>query len=395
MNSYKFNRFKKKSLYLLCNLISNSFNNFNIDLNLINHKKLKQIIIKHNCANLANPNKLTSHFNSVCCLLKLNSKQIASSSKDNSIKIWDIYTGVCLITLKGHTKEIRYLIKLSNNQIASGSYDNTIKIWFWKDIRNDKKDSISYLNNAKKADNNYYNDNTQLIIKAGCLKTLLGHYSPITGLIKLNSNQIVSCSNNNIIKFWDIYCWKSIKTYNSDFTEISPLTVSDSTNPLGVIRNLVKLNMNQIAFCCGRIIKIFDILKGIIIKSYLGHASDIIQCIKLDETHIASVANGKDTSIRIWDLKSKEYGVDENCKKIIIGYKRSVMCLIRLDDRLFANGGNDNIINIWNYKTGQLAKSVSVDNSARCVYCILLLNKYQLACGIGNNSIEVVDLFMN
>ena len=48
---------------------------------------------------------------------------------DKSIKIWDVITGNCLKTLKGHSDWVNFLVKINENTIASASKDKTIRIW--------------------------------------------------------------------------------------------------------------------------------------------------------------------------------------------------------------------------------------------------------------------------
>jgi len=55
-----------------------------------------------------------------------------SSADENSIKIWDFHTGMCLRTLIGHKNTISALIAVNEEILASSSYDFTVKIWKWK-----------------------------------------------------------------------------------------------------------------------------------------------------------------------------------------------------------------------------------------------------------------------
>ena len=67
-------------------------------------------------------------------MIKINKNKIASGGQDKSIKIWDLITGNCIITLKGHSNNVSRLIKINKYQIASSSWDNSIKIWDIFDI---------------------------------------------------------------------------------------------------------------------------------------------------------------------------------------------------------------------------------------------------------------------
>jgi WD40 repeat protein len=52
-----------------------------------------------------------------------------SSGSWKLIKIWNLISGECIKTLKGHTDWVKTLAVLSDNKLASGSDDKTIKIW--------------------------------------------------------------------------------------------------------------------------------------------------------------------------------------------------------------------------------------------------------------------------
>jgi len=59
---------------------------------------------------------------------------LASASFDNTIKLWDIETGVRLFTLTKHTDPV-YSVSFSPNGefLASGSFDKCLHIWSVKD----------------------------------------------------------------------------------------------------------------------------------------------------------------------------------------------------------------------------------------------------------------------
>ncbi len=71
---------------------------------------------------------------------------LASSSEDQTVKLWDLSTGRCLKTFEGHTQLVWSVAFSSDSQIlASGSQDDTIKIWdvrtgeCIKTLRNDRR----------------------------------------------------------------------------------------------------------------------------------------------------------------------------------------------------------------------------------------------------------------
>ena len=73
-------------------------------------------------------NKIKAHSAIVLSLCRLDNNTFASSSGDNSIKIFEL-DGTVLRTFKEHTNWVWQVIKLGDNIVASSSEDNSIKIW--------------------------------------------------------------------------------------------------------------------------------------------------------------------------------------------------------------------------------------------------------------------------
>lgn len=60
----------------------------------------------------------------------LNGRQLASSSTDNTIRLWNSLTGETTCTLAGHTDEaVAIAYRLDGKQLASGSSDDDIHLW--------------------------------------------------------------------------------------------------------------------------------------------------------------------------------------------------------------------------------------------------------------------------
>ena len=55
-------------------------------------------------------------------------RHLATGSADNTVRIWDLNTGTSG-TLTGHTDEVWAVAYSSDGQLASGSKDDTIRLW--------------------------------------------------------------------------------------------------------------------------------------------------------------------------------------------------------------------------------------------------------------------------
>lgn len=55
---------------------------------------------------------------------------MASASLDKTIKLWNVESGECLLTIEGHDTYVRSVCyKYDSDILASGSYDESVKIW--------------------------------------------------------------------------------------------------------------------------------------------------------------------------------------------------------------------------------------------------------------------------
>ena len=83
---------------------------------------------------------LINHTHYVRALAVLPNGYLASGSNDNTIKIWNLTTGIVEKTLYNHTGAVRSLNVLPDGNLASDSNDRTTKIVFnFKLIQKSKK----------------------------------------------------------------------------------------------------------------------------------------------------------------------------------------------------------------------------------------------------------------
>jgi WD40 repeat protein len=98
---------------------------------------------------------------------------LASAGFDRTIKVWDLATGQCLQTLRGHQNNVWSVLFDAKNQLISSSYDHTIKVW---DLESGR-----------------------------CIKTLEGHSAPVLGLALSGDNQhLASGSLDQTVKLWNL-----------------------------------------------------------------------------------------------------------------------------------------------------------------------------------------------
>ena len=235
--------FTNKNIHELLNIIINSYSQEEPSFYIINNIKSIQkvslqrykfdnsdIINEYNYTNLINyfnysilfdqiqktfiPNdfdfveekKITKiHKSSIRSLILLTDGRIASSSSDNTIKIYNKKTYECELTLTGHKDTVWSICSLDNNRIVSSSSDKQIK--FWKVT--DKTFSCEYtIKNA--------------------------HEDEILFVVSLSKNRIASCGLDGKINIWSLYSYKLI----------AQLPVNREKK--SIVKGLIQLNKKEI-----------------------------------------------------------------------------------------------------------------------------------------------------
>lgn len=112
---------------------------------------------------------LRGHTSTVRCLKMSEDGYAISSSRDTTLRVWNINSGLCKNILVGHQASVRCLA-VHGDLVVSGSYDTVAKIWSISDGR--------------------------------CLRTLAGHFSQIYA-VAFDGRRIATGSLDTSVRIWD------------------------------------------------------------------------------------------------------------------------------------------------------------------------------------------------
>ena len=271
---------------------------------------------------------------------------IVSGSDDKTIRVWNVDTGECILTLKGHTGTVESVgFNHDGTKIVSGSKkrDPTIRVW----------------NVDAKSDNYKYGE---------CILTLKGHTYDVWSVgFNHDGTKIVSGSSDNTIRIWNVDTGKlekvmfgripirnkyDKKTYpshedivwsvafNNGKDDPNPGTkiVSGSADKTAVIWNVnAEDKMNDIIYNLSRP-QFFNDHRGDVASVSFNHDGTMI------------VSGSQDKTVQVWPLSVLPSGkIWSYDKTILKGHTNIVQSVtFNHDGTQIASGSQDNTIRVWN-----------------------------------------------
>jgi len=197
----------------------------------------------------ANVSTFTEHLASVWCLDWDGGFNCVSGSEDRLVKLWDLKSGKCIHSYSGHTKGIGS-ITFDSRYVASGSRDKTTRLW---DQRMRK-----------------------------CLHTYRGHTNSVRCL-RFDKRILVSGSWDNTIKIWDLVTGEQLKNLNGHTDRVLTLQFDDY--------KIVSGSFDQT-------IKIWNIDSGVC-QHTLSHDYPLAH-LQFDESKI--ISGSRDLTVKIWNF---------------------------------------------------------------------------------------------
>jgi len=293
---------------------------------------------------------LTGHDYTVLCLdIDKEGKYIVSGSYDTDVILWDYNTGEQLKTFEGHGAGV-WDVKISpdNRYIASGSWDNN--------------------NNAIGSSRNCLNildlKSLKLVkslsIEPDRYRTLAMipelDRSAANGIYKIyfnsNASKVSAITLGGGLFIWDINDNFNRTFYNFHDTEHEILSLSPDWNYLICCerkRTMVDTSFYLMKLATNDVIANFDNPKRAVIEAYFSPNSKYIASISGDRI--------KRNEIDIWDVQTQKLLFTLNGHSNVV---RSIA--FSNNEKYIASAGEDNLVNLWNIKTGNVMVSFSENN---------------------------------
>lgn len=229
------------------------------------------------------------------------------SSKDKTVRIWDLETGECRATLEGHTNQVMSVaITPDGKRILSGSFDKTVRVW----------DAGSGREVAK----------------------LKGHPSPVWPVVALHDNaRVLSGGGDGTLRLWELTSGKCLKTMKCEKGG-ADAAFSCAVNPGGT-QALSGHNDGRV--------RLWNLETGQRLTTLKGH-SETVQSVQIMPDGRFAVSGSHDKTVKVWDLEAG------TCVGTLEGHSNEVDSVaISPDGTLIASTGyQDDTVRLWDWKSG-------------------------------------------
>jgi WD40 repeat protein len=282
---------------------------------------------------------------------------LASGSEDQSVRLWETRTNLCLKTLQGHSNGVwSVAFSPQGTTLASGSQDGVIRLWNSKTgecirgfqahsswiwsvtfspnspsslIKGSEREAVG-LGGILASGSEDRTIKLWDILGGQHLKTLTGHKDAVFSvLFSPNGQTLFSGSLDGTIKLWDIstgQCRKTLQGHSGGIWSIS--ASSDG-------KVLVSGSQDQT-------IKLWDADTGYCIKTLQGHNSWIRACAISPNQQIL-VSGSADGTIKLWQVNSGE------CYQTLQAHAGPVLSVsFDPDEQTLASCGADGLVKLWN-----------------------------------------------
>ncbi|GCE27580.1 hypothetical protein KDA_30640 [Dictyobacter alpinus] len=279
-------------------------------------------------------------------------RYLVSGSDDRTVKLWDVDTRECIATFQGHRDRVWSVAYSPEGQsIVTGSTDGTICVW---DVKSRKcvttlvghtgwVRSVAYSHNGKFLVSGS-DDQTVRVwsVKDGsCLHTLVGHRNRVWSVaFHVADQMLISSSEDHCICLWDMNSGMCLRTLHAHTSGIRAIAISSDGNLL-------------VSGGDDQTIRIWNMYSGVCLKTLTGYANRVWSVAFHPEMQMF-ISSSEDQRLRVWRMVTDNTVPETmDIKQGNVHGARSVV--FSPDGKLYASAGEDQTVRLWNTDSNSCA----------------------------------------
>ncbi|KAJ2584242.1 ubiquitin-binding SDF ubiquitin ligase complex subunit met30 [Coemansia sp. RSA 1836] len=307
--------------------------------------------------------QVPAHADGILCV-QFNDEYMITGSYDSKVHVWDAETLELVSELTGHTMPVRAL-EFDDCKLFSGSLDGTVKIWNYRDgtcirtLRAFEDGGVISL----------YHERGTLVVggQNGAIRvyniakmtsfTLTGHTDWVNMVRLYGENTLFSCSDDMLIKRWDLEERRCVHTYSGHSHHVQSLQLSARAPPASSLNNgssdlnprLLRAPRKEgdaearpymISGSLDSTMRVWDIETGECLDTIFGHVEGIWS-MAFDSLRIISGSN--DGVVKVWDTSSRV------CLFTLQASPAAINCVAVSDTRIVV-GDNEGNARIYDFR---------------------------------------------
>ncbi len=251
---------------------------------------------------------------------------LATGSHDHTVRLWDIATGQCINTLRGHRSWIQVVtFSADGRYLASGANDNAIRLWE--------------------------------VSTGRCVQVLQGHGGKVLWVAFTPDGQfLISAGADQTVRRWQVNTGDCHDSWDIAINWMLSIALSPDGKTLATGSN-------------GKSVRLWDLSTGSCLQLLPYNAFVWSLAYSPDGQQLITAA--EDGTVRLWDV------LTGNCIKILPDHHQRVW-LVGLGDRGYhlVTTGDDLTLRLWNLETGRCLKSIKAYSNT--VYALALVPSRKL-----------------
>ncbi|MBF2050228.1 MAG: FHA domain-containing protein [Elainella sp. C42_A2020_010] len=231
-----------------------------------------------------------------------------TGSADQTVKLWDLTTGRCLLSFEGHRGAV-YAVQFhpDGTYAVSASADGCLKIWH---------------------------------IQSGeCVWTLEGHTDAVNAVaFSPDGRFLLSGSADRTCKLWDTAAGYCLRTFDAQPASITAVAFSPDGRAV-------------LTGSADRTLKLWD-MAGHTLQTLTGHSASISAvAFSADGRHLLS--GSADNTLKLWNRNG-------NCLRTLTGHQAAVRAVAISGDGNYAvSGSDDKTLKLWNLNSGECLRTLT------------------------------------
>ena len=296
----------------------------------------------------------------LCTAFSSDGKFVAVQSADGAVKVWNVQTGVLVSSCVGLSAwDANMAFSPDGRFVAAGNSAGLVKICEAQTGRL-IAECIGHTANISCTG---FSPSGRYMASGGCDNTVkiwevetgrlvadcIGHKDWVNAIVFSPDKELVaSGSNDKTVKVWEVETGRLIGDCGGHNGSVFDVTFSDDGKFV-------------VSGSKDKTVKVWEAKTGRLVANCLGHTDSVLS---VDTSKKFVTSGSRDNTIKIWDIKTGRLVVD------CIGHKDWVFTVnISQDEKLVASGSWDDSVKIWEVESGKLVTDLvrQGDDNVSCV----------------------------